>query len=98
MTDSSDTSLSYISHDGERRTVKGCTLTMGKGGRYWLWSERLEINLAHKARTKEDCLLTAIDSLLFDIELRDERIAALQRIADLAQRFADEVKPDEEND
>ena len=30
------------------------------------------------------------------IQLRDERIAGLQRIADLAQQFADEVKPDEE--
>jgi hypothetical protein len=33
--------------------------------------------------------------LLFIIHLRDERIKSLQRIADLATAFADQVKPDE---
>jgi hypothetical protein len=39
-----------------------------------------------------------LTKLLFHIKLKDERIATLQRIADLAQRFADEVKPDEITD
>ena len=39
--------------------------------------------------------MSAIDSLLFTIKLRDERIKALQQIADAAMRFADEVKPSE---
>ncbi len=88
------TNLTYRDPDGERRELKGCTLTQDTVGRFWLWSENLECNLAYKAKTKEDCLLSAIDSLLFTINLRDERIRALKRIADLAERFADAVKSD----
>lgn len=90
--------LTYHDSDGVSRTVKGCSLTTDKAGRYWLWSESLQHNLAYKAKTKEDCLLIAIDSLLHTIKLRDERIESLQRIADLAQQFADAVKPDEPAD
>ena len=50
--------------------------------------------LVYLTKKREDTLLTAIDSLLFAVKLRDERTAGLQRIADLAQKFADEVKPD----
>lgn len=92
-----DVSLDYIDHDGAPRTVRGCDLTLDKAGRYWLWSDQEEINLAHKARSKEACLLASIDSLLFTIQLRDERIAKLQRLADLAEAFANEIKPDEED-
>lgn len=96
--DAPNLSLKYQEHDGATRAVAGCDLTVDKAGRYWLWSAQLEQNLAYKARSKEDCLLSAIDMLLFILTLRDERIATLQRIANLAQQFADEVKPDEEGD
>ena len=89
------TDLTYLNSDGERRELEGCVLTQDKPGRFWLWSEALQHNLAYKAKTKEDCLLMTIDSLLFTISLRDKRIAALQRIANLAERFADQIKPDE---
>ncbi len=92
------TSIDYIDHDGERRTLRGCSMTQDKAGRYWLWSEQMQRNLAYQARDREACLLAAIDSLLFTISLRDERIAALERIEALAHQFADQIKPDEEND
>ena len=88
-------SLVYRDSDGATQKVEGVSLYKDKAGRWWLWSSDLEINLAYKIKEKEDCLLAAINSLLFTIQLRDERIASLQRIADLAQKFADEVKPDE---
>lgn len=92
------TSLHYRDSDGAMREVDGCHMTTDKAGRYWLWSDALESNLAHKAKTREDCLLEAIDSLLFTISLRDSRIAELRRIADLARQFADAVKPDDTGD
>ena len=90
-----NTNLQYTDSDGARREVRGCSMTTDKAGRYWLWSDTLEHNIAYKEKTREDCLLAAIDSLLFTIELRDKRIATLQRIVDLAEQFADAVKPDE---
>lgn len=88
--------LTYRDHDGALRWVRGCRLTVDKLDRHWIWSDQLKHNLVYKTKGREDALLAAIDSLLFTIQLRDERIAGLQRIADVAQRFADEVKPDEE--
>ena len=86
--------LTYIDSDGARQKVKGCKLSQDKAGRYWLWSDALQRNLAYKIKGREDCLLAAINSLLFYIDLRDKQIAALQRIADLASDFADQIKPD----
>lgn len=91
-----NTSLAYRDSNGEPRSVEGCRLSVDKAGKFWLWSDQLDSNLAYKAKTREDCLLDAISSLLFSIALRDERIGALQRIADLANQFADQIKPDEE--
>lgn len=93
---SADIELTYHDSDGALRKVTGCNLYQDKAGRYWLWSETLQHNLAYKIKSKEDCLLAAIDSLAFIIQLRDERIAKLQKIADLATAFADQIKPDEE--
>lgn len=90
--------LSYRDSDGATQILDDCSLTQDKAGRYWLWSGQLNHNLAYKIKTKEDCLLAAIDSLLFTIQLRDERINALQRVASLAEAFADQIKPDEQND
>jgi len=96
MTTDTDNNLTYRDSDGALREVTGCSLYQDKAGRYWLWSDALQHNLAYKIKGKEDCLLAAIDSLLFTIKLRDERIAGLQRVADLAFAFADQIKPDEE--
>ena len=93
---STETPLTYVDHDGARRVVKGCKLTVDQLDRHWIWSEQLQHNLVYKTNGRENALLAAIDSLLFTIQLRDERIAALQRVHDLAQRFAEEAFPDEE--
>lgn len=92
------TALTYRDHEGVQRTVNGCELTVDQLDRHWIWSEALESNLVYRTTGRENALLAAIDSLLFTIQLRDERIAELQRIVDLAKRFADEVKPDEPGD
>lgn len=89
-------SLDYVDSDGAVRTVENCVCLIDKAGRYWLWSDALSSNLAYKIRSKEDCLLAAIDSLLFTIQLRDERIAEQERIVRLATGFANAVRPDEE--
>jgi hypothetical protein len=85
------TKLSYIDHDGARREVSGCTMIVDHLDSHWIWSEQLRRNLVYQTKGRENALLAAIDSLLFTIQLRDERIAKLQRIADLAQAFAEEV-------
>ena len=92
------TSLTYIGSDGAGRELEGCDMSTDEAGRYWLWSEQLQQNLGIKERGRDACLLSAINSLLFTIKLRDDRIAGLQRIADLADAFADAVKPDEQED
>lgn len=98
MTNQETTPLTYTDHDGARREIKGCRLTVDPLGRHWIWSAQLQHNIVYKTKGREDALLAAIDSLLFTIKLRDERIAGLQRIADLASAFADQVKPDEETE
>ena len=95
MTEQTDIPMNYIDHDGARREVQGCRMTVDHLGRHWIWCEQLDHNLVYKTKGRENALLAAIGMLLFTVQLRDERIAGLQRIADLAQQFADEVKPDE---
>lgn len=90
--------LTFKAFDEPRRPLKGCTLTVDKGGRYWLWSDQLGHNLCYKADSREDALIAAIHSLLGTVRLKDERIASLQRIADLAQQFAEAVNPSESYD
>jgi hypothetical protein len=92
------TKLTYQDHEGILHEVRGCSITVDKLDRYYIWSEQLEMNLVYKTKERENALISAIDSLLFHIQLKDERIAKLQRIADLAQQFADAVKPDEITD
>lgn len=88
--------LSYRDNDGCVRVVEGCTLTVDHLDRHWIWSEQLQHNLVYKVKGRENALVGAIASLLFTIQLRDERIAELQRVADLAQKFANEINPPEE--
>lgn len=90
--------LTYVDHDGARRVVHGCRLTVDHLDRHWIWSEQLEHNLVYQTKGRENALLAAINSLLFTIQLRDERVAALQRVHDLAQRFAAEAFPEENRD
>jgi len=97
-TDQPDNKLTYVDHDGARREVEGCTLAVDKLDRHWIWSEQLQHNLVYMTKGRENALLAAIDSLLFTIQLKNERIAALQRVADLATAFADQIKPDEDDD
>lgn len=87
--------LIYRNHDGTTREVKGCTVTIDKLGRYWIWSEQLGHNLVYKTKEREDALIASIDSLLFSLSLRDKKIAELQRIADLASTFAETAFPQE---
>ena len=90
--------LTYRDQDGVKREVKGCTLTVDALDRHWIWSDQLEQNLVYQTKGRENTLLAAIDSLLFIIQLRDERIAGLQRIVSLAEKFAEEAFPKDSED
>jgi hypothetical protein len=88
--------LTYTDRHGDFREVRGCKLTVDRLGRHWIWSEQTQSNLVHGTKGREDALLAALNSALFIIQLKDERLSALQRIADLASAFADQIKPDED--
>jgi hypothetical protein len=92
------TKLTYTDHHGAVREVRDCTLTVDRHGRHWIWNEHTQSNLVYKTEGREDALLAALNSALFILELKDKRIAALQRIEDLAHAFADQIKPDEDDD
>ncbi len=96
MTTETTTKLTYTDHDGARREVEGCRMTVDKFDRHWIWSDQLQQNVVYKTKGREDALIASISSLLFIIKLRDERIAALQRIVNLAEAFAAEAFPAEE--
>ena len=87
------TKLYYKCNDNITHEIKGLTLTENSG-KYWIWSETLEHNLVYKSPTYENALLASIASLLHTIELKNETIADLQIVADLAYSFADKIKPD----
>jgi hypothetical protein len=91
------TKLTYTDHEGAVREVCGCALTVDHLGRHWIWSEQTQSNLVYKTKGREDALLAALAAALFIIRLRDERIAALQPIVDMAHAFADQIKPDEDD-
>ena len=98
MSEQTNIPMNYIDHDGARREVRGCRMTVDKFDRHWIWSEQIRHNLVYKAKGRENALLAAIDSLLFTIQLRDERIAGFKRIADLAERFVAEAFPEDGED
>jgi len=89
--------LTYKDHDGALREVRGCSISVDALDRYWIWSDQLNQNLVYRTKGRENALLAAIDSLLFNIELRDSKIAALQRTADLAQQFAAQINSNDED-
>ena len=95
--DKTQSKLEYRDSDGIPREVEGCTLTVDALGRHWIWSEQLQHNIVYNVKGREDALLASIDSLLFSIELKDARIQELQRIADLAESFANTAFPLEKN-
>lgn len=98
MTLETKTSLDYVDHDGAKRTVKGCTLTVDQLGRHFIWSEQLQRNLVYKTKGLDNALFAAIDSLLFTIQLKNERIKDLESISEAVDRFINEVRPHNDND
>ena len=83
--------LVYTDHNNTTITVKNCSVTVDKLDRHWIWSEQLKNAISYGEKGRENALIAAINSLLFIISLRDERIAKLQRIADLADEFVDKI-------
>lgn len=79
-----------------KEQIKGLTVSITKEGRYWLWSDALQINLAYGQATKEDMLLAAINSLLYNIELRDFKLSEFKRLQTLVAGFIDGIAVDEE--
>lgn len=88
--------LIYRDSDGLTREVREVRMTVDHLDRHWIWSDQLKHNIVYERKGRENALIGAIDSLLFTIQLRDQRIAELQRIVDLAQAFAEAAFPQEE--
>lgn len=88
--------LTYTAHDGLQTTIEGLSLTQDKMGRYWLWSDALEQNLAYKARTREDALLAALNSALFLLSLKQERIDKLSTMHDKVHAFIEAIQEDKD--
>ena len=74
--------ITYTNHEGVLRTIKGLSLTQDKAGRYWLWSDQLNLNLSYKTKTREDTLLAALESTLFLLRSKQERIDELSALKD----------------
>lgn len=87
--------ITYTDHEGAYRTIKGLSLTQDKTGRYWLWSDVLEQNLAYKTKTLEDTLLAALDSALFLLSLKQERIDELSALKDKVYSFIESIQEDQ---
>lgn len=86
------TKLTYTNHEGATQEIEGCTLKVDALDRHWIWCEQLDHNIVYKTKGRENALLAAIDSLLFAVRLRDERIADMKRTTELAQRFVEDMK------
>lgn len=86
--------LTYTDHDGIPRTIKSLALSQDSTGRHWLWHEKLEQNLAYKTKTREDTLLAALDSALFLLSLKQERIDELSFIVEKVYTFVDSIQGD----
>jgi hypothetical protein len=88
--------LTYIDHEGAKRTIKGVSVSQDKAGRYWLWSEALDQNLAYKEKSREDMLMSALSSALFLLELKQEKLDSLQALQEKVMAFVDDVTPNED--
>jgi hypothetical protein len=88
--------LTYIDHEGAKRILKGVSVSQDKAGRYWLWSEALEQNLAYKVKSKEDMLMSALSSALFLLDLKQEKLDRLQALQEKVMAFVDDVTPKED--
>jgi hypothetical protein len=87
--------LTYkLSEDNKTRIIEGLDHSLDNRGKHWIYCKTLKHNLVYKSETFENALLASIASLLYTIKLKNERIADLQKIADLASVFADQIKPD----
>lgn len=90
--------LQYRDSEGILQQVKGVEVTQDKkNGKYWIWSEMLQHNLAYKMLTKEDALTASIAALLFTVELKNKELAELREVYDLAMKLADKIKPDNQD-
>jgi len=91
----SENLITYIDHSGVKQTIEGLSLSQDKAGRYWLWHDGVEQNLAYKTKTREDTLLAALDSALFLLSLKQERIDELSLMHDKVQTFIEAIKGDQ---
>ena len=89
-------SLTYIDHEGLQRIVEGCTTYTDKAGRHWLHSERTGTNLAYKERSREDMLLSALNSALWYVEHYKEQRDILLDFKNKFDSFVDSVSDKEE--
>ncbi len=90
-------SLTYVDHDGIQRIVKGCTTSTDKAGRHWLHSEITGTNLAYKERSREEMLLSALDSALWYVEHYKEQRDSLREFKNKFDSFVESVSDKEED-
>ena len=78
--------ITYIGREGFIVTLEGVTITQAKQGKFWVWSEEEQINLAYNENGREEALCAALDSALFLISLRTKE---LNRLRAFEKKFLD---------
>jgi hypothetical protein len=89
--------LTYIDREGVSRTIQGLTTHQNKTGSFWLHCEPLGVNLAYRERSREDMLLSALDSALWYAKRYKEQRDELQEFKDKFDTFIESVSYKEED-
>ena len=88
--------ITYKGKEGFNITIKGVTITQAKQGKFWVWSEEEQINLAYNENGREEALCAALDSALFILSLRTEELNRLRAFEKKVLDFAYDISPKED--
>jgi hypothetical protein len=89
-------SLTYIDHDGIEQIVEGCETYTDKAGRHWMHCSVTGTNLASKERSREDMLLSALNSALWYVKHYKDDRDSLREFKNKFAMFVDSVSDKED--
>jgi ABC-type uncharacterized transport system involved in gliding motility auxiliary subunit len=89
--------FNYIDSDGAFQNVKGLSIRKDKAGKYWLWSDQLNKNIAIKANNLEDMLKMALNSVLFTVHIKQTRLDTLTELKNKVDAFVEAISVNDES-